>query len=123
MSEFVSKAVSNQTITIHGSGEQLRAFCHVSDIINGINLCLTNGDNEIFNIGNNNEPIKISDLAKTIKNITKSESEITYLPFENSERKRTSEIINRIPDIEKAKEILGYNPRISLNEGIKTIFT
>tara|TARA_B100000029_G_scaffold116389_1_gene109188 strand:+ start:23907 stop:24797 length:891 start_codon:yes stop_codon:yes gene_type:complete len=122
MSEFVSKAISNNTITIHGNGEQLRAFCHIDDIVNGINLCLTNGDNQIFNIGNNHEPITIYQLAKTIKEITDSESEITFLPFENTERKRTSEIMKRIPDITKAQEILGYSPRISLNEGIKTIF-
>jgi nucleoside-diphosphate-sugar epimerase len=122
MSQFISKAISNEPITIHSSGKQLRAFCHVSDIINGISLCLKNGDNQIFNIGNDKEPITIFDLANTIKTITESESEITFLPFENTERKRTLEIMKRIPNIEKAKEILGYNPRISLNEGIKTIF-
>ena len=122
MSEFVSKAVSNKPITIHGSGEQLRAFCHIHDIVNGINLCLSNGDNQIFNIGNNKEPITIFDLAKNIKSITESDSEITFLPFENTERKRTSEIMKRIPDIQKAHDILGYNPQICLNEGIKSIF-
>lgn len=122
MSEFVSKAISNKTITIHGSGEQLRAFCHIQDIVNGISLCLKNGENQIFNIGNNKEPITIFNLAKTIKDVTESESEITFLPFENTERKRTSEIMKRIPDIKKAQDILGYAPRISLNEGIKTIF-
>tara|TARA_Y100000590_G_scaffold78565_1_gene87344 strand:- start:1790 stop:2680 length:891 start_codon:yes stop_codon:yes gene_type:complete len=122
MSEFVFKAIANKTITIHGNGEQLRAFCHISDIVNGISLCLDKGDNEIFNIGNNTEPVTIFELAKTIKKITNSKSEITFLPFEDTERKRTSEIMKRIPDITKAQNILGYNPRISLNEGIKTIF-
>ena len=122
MSQFISKAISNEPITIHSSGEQLRAFCHVSDIINGISLCLKNGDNQIFNIGNDKEPITIFDLAKCIKTITKSESEIIFLPFENTERKRTLEIMKRIPDIKKAQDILGYNPQISLNEGIKSIF-
>ena len=51
----------------------------------------------------------------------RSMSEITFLPFENSERYRTSEIMKRIPDITKAYDILGYRPRICLNEGIKTI--
>lgn len=123
MSEFVNKAISNKTINIHGSGKQLRAFCHVNDIVSGIHLCLTNGDNQIFNIGNNKEPVTISELAETIKKITNSSSEITFLPFENTERKRTSEILKRIPDITKAQKILGYTPRISLNEGIKTICT
>ena len=122
MSEFVFKAIANKTITIHGNGEQLRAFCHISDIVNGISLCLDKGDNEIFNIGNNTEPVTIIEHAKTIKKITNSKSEITFLPFEDTERKRTSEIMKRIPDITKAQNILGYNPRISLNEGIKTIF-
>ena len=121
MSEFVSKAMENKPITIHGNGQQLRAFCHISDIVNGINLCLTNGHNEIFNIGNNQEPVTIFDLAKTIKKISESSSEITFLPFENSERKRTSEIMKRIPDITKAYDLLGYQPHVSLNEGIKSI--
>lgn len=119
--EFVSKASKNEPILIHGSGSQIRAFCHVNDIVNGISLSIENGDNEIMNIGNDNEPITIFELAKKIVSITNSKSDIRFVPFADSNRKRNREIINRIPDIRKAKKILSYEPEISLNEGIISV--
>jgi len=121
MPEFVSKASENEPIVIHGSGSQIRAFCHVSDIANGISLAIDNGDNEIMNIGNDAEPITIFELAKKIVNITNSKSNIQFVPFVDSNRKRRKEIINRIPDIRKARRILSYEPRISLNDGIISV--
>jgi len=121
MPEFVSKASENEPIVIHGSGSQIRAFCHVSDIANGISLAIDNGDNEIMNIGNDAEPITIFELAKKIVSITNSKSNIQFVPFVDSNRKRRKEIINRIPDIRKARRILSYEPRISLNDGIISV--
>lgn len=121
MPEFVSKASENEPIVIHGSGSQIRAFCHVSDIANGISLAIDNGDNEIMNIGNDAEPITIFELAKKIVNITNSKSNIQFVPFVDSNRKRRKEIINRIPDIRKARRILSYEPSISLNDGIISV--
>jgi UDP-glucose 4-epimerase len=117
--EFVNNAILDKPIIIHGSGKQIRAFCHINDIVNGINLSIEKGNNDLFNIGNNLEPITILDLAKKIISITKSKSEIKFVPFEDSNRQRSREIINRIPDISKAKKILEFEPSISLNEGIK----
>lgn len=121
MPEFVSKASENEPIVIHGSGSQIRAFCHVSDIANGISLAIDNGDNEIMNIGNDAEPITIFELAKKIVSITNSKSNIQFVPFVDSNRKRRKEIINRIPDIRKARRILSYEPSISLNDGIISV--
>ena len=121
MPEFVSKASENEPIVIHGSGSQIRAFCHVSDIANGISLAIDNGDNEIMNIGNDAEPITIFELAKKIVSITNSKSSIQFVPFVDSNRKRRKEIINRIPDIRKARRILSYEPSISLNDGIISV--
>ena len=117
--EFVNNAISNKPIIIHGSGKQIRAFCHINDIIKGINLSVEKGNNDLFNIGNNSEPITIFDLAKKIISLTGSKSEIKFIPFKDSNRQRSHEIINRIPDITKAKKILGFEPSISLNEGSK----
>lgn len=119
--EFVNNAILGKPIIIHGSGKQIRAFCHINDIVNGINLAIRNSENEVFNIGNDLEPISISDLAKRIISLTNSKSEIKFIPFEDTNRQRNREIIKRIPDISKAKNHLEYNPQISLNEGIKTI--
>ena len=121
--EFVNNAILDKPIIIHGSGKQIRAFCHINDIVNGINLSIEKGNNDLFNIGNSLEPITILDLAKKIISLTKSKSEIKFVPFEDSNRQRNREIINRIPDITKAKKILKFEPTISLNEGIKSFLS
>jgi len=121
MPAFVSETSENEPIVIHGSGSQIRAFCHVSNIANGISLTIDNGDNEIMNIGYDAELITIFELAKKIVNITNSKSNIQFVPFINSNRKRRREIISRIPDIRKARRILSYEPRISLNDGIISV--
>jgi len=64
MPAFVSETSENEPIVIHGSGSQIRAFCHVSNIANGISLTIDNGDNEIMNIGYDAELITIFELAK-----------------------------------------------------------
>lgn len=119
--EFVNNAILGKPIIIHGSGKQIRAFCHIKDIVNGINLAIENKENDVFNIGNDVEPISISELAERIITLTNSNSEIKFIQFKDTNRQRSREIIKRIPDISKARTLLGYNPKISLNEGIKTI--
>ena len=121
--EFVNNAILDKPIIIHGSGKQIRAFCHIEDIVKGIELSFKKGNNNLFNIGNNSEPISIFELAKKIILLTESKSEIKFVPFEDSNRQRSREIINRIPDITKAREILGFEPSISLNEGIKSFLS
>ncbi|MEX0656186.1 MAG: NAD-dependent epimerase/dehydratase family protein [Nitrosopumilaceae archaeon] len=115
--EFVSRAIKNQDITIHNAGLQVRAFCYVSDVCDAFRIVLEKGDGEIFNIGNDKEPISIKELAKKIILLSNSKSTINSIPFEKSDRDR-SEIMTRSPSIEKAKKLLGYNPKISLEEGI-----
>ncbi len=120
--EFVKKIVNGEEVTIHGDGNQIRAFCHVSDIANAFEIALTKGDDEIFNIGNNLEPISIKDLANKIITLSKSNSQIAFISFDNSSRNRR-EIINRAPDISKATEILGYKPKITLDDGLTKVIT
>ena len=119
--EFVSNTSKNNPILIHGSGSQIRSFCHISDISKGVSLSIEKGDNEIINIGNASEPITISELAKKIIGITNSESSIQFVPFTDSNRRRQKEIINRIPSIKKAESMLSYKPEISLNDGISML--
>ena len=118
--EFVSKAIQDQDIIIHGDGSQTRCFCHVSDIANAFTLALEKADREIINVGNNSEPISIKDLALKIIKLTNSKSKLKFLPFEESKRNR-NEIMKRMPDIEKARMKLGYEPAISLEEGIMKV--
>ena len=118
--EFVNQAVRNQDITIHGTGSQIRAFCYVSDIADAFRIVLEKGDGEIFNIGNDREPISIKELAEKVISLSDSKSTINSIPFEKSDRDR-SEIMKRAPSIEKAKKLLGYNPKIFLEEGIRKV--
>lgn len=115
--EFVSKAMANESINIHGDGSQIRAFCYVTDISNAFSLALDRANGQLINIGNNNEPISIKELASKIIRLAKSKSTVKFIPFEESKRNR-NEIMVRIPNIEKAKKLLCYQPAVSLDEGI-----
>ncbi|MBS1491894.1 MAG: NAD-dependent epimerase/dehydratase family protein [Bacteroidetes bacterium] len=112
---FIKNAVRNKTIEIHGDGDQIRSWCYVDDMIDGLFLCLTKKQaiGEIFNIGNPKGTITISSLAEKIVSICKSKSKIKYIP------KNYVDVELRIPSIEKAKELLGFMPKVDLNEGIR----
>lgn len=111
---FIKNVVLNKNIEIHGDGDQIRSWCYIDDMIDGIELCLTdkNAVGEIFNIGNPKGTITISSLAEKIVSLCKSKSEIIYVP------KNYVDVELRIPSIEKAKELLGFIPKTDLNEGI-----
>ena len=112
---FVIKAINNEEIQIHGDGDQIRSWCYIDDFIEGIMLCLDNKDaiGQSFNMGNPRGTITISMLAKLIKRIANSKSEIVYVP------KTYVDVELRIPSIEKAKEILGFEPKYDLDEGLE----
>ena len=119
--EFINNALKNERITIHGNGLQIRAFCHVDDICQGIQKVISKGDNETFNLGNDSEPISIENLAKKIISVLNSQSSIGYIPFEKSGRKRATEIMSRIPNIQKAKKLLSYEPKMDLQYSIRDV--
>lgn len=108
---FVPQALMNQPITIFGDGSQTRSFCYVDDLIEGICRLLFSNQHEPVNIGNPNE-MTIKELAETIIRITGSKSEIIFNPLPIDDPKV------RQPDIEKAKTILGWEPQVSLDEGL-----
>ncbi len=111
---FIKNVVRNKNIEIHGDGDQIRSWCYIDDMIEGIDKCLINKNavGEIFNIGNPKGTITISSLAEKIVTICKSKARIIYVP------KNYVDVELRIPSIEKAKELLGFMPKVDLNEGI-----
>jgi UDP-glucuronate decarboxylase len=114
VSNFVLQALLNRPITIFGDGSQTRSFCYVSDLIDGLFL-LTNSNESIsgpINLGNPNE-FTILQLAEQIIRITKSKSKINFMKLPDDDPKQ------RKPDISKAQEILGWNPKIDLQEGLE----
>lgn len=110
---FIRQAMTGQPITIYGDGKQTRSFCYIDDQIAGQIAVMEQGTaGEVFNIGNPNE-ITILEFAQIIKKLTKSKSKIIFsqeLPEDDPRQRK--------PEIEKAKKILNWEPKISLEEGL-----
>jgi len=115
---FIKRAVKNKSIEIHGDGDQIRSWCYIDDMMEGVMLCLTNKKavGEIFNIGNPKGTVTISSLAEKIISLCKTKSKIVYVP------KNYIDVELRIPSIEKAEELLCFKPKVDLNTGIKKTF-
>ncbi len=114
VSNFIVQALSNQDITIYGSGNQTRSFCYVDDLVTAI-LQLMNtplGFTGPVNLGNPNE-FTILQLAEKIIELTKSKSKIVYKTLPEDDPRQ------RQPDISFAKEILGWTPSVQIEEGLK----
>jgi UDP-glucuronate decarboxylase len=114
LSRFVLQALRGEDLTVYGDGVQTRSFCYVSDTIAGILLMLSSprSKGEVVNIGSTDE-VKILDLAKKIREMIGGKSKIAFLPLPEDDPKR------RRPDISMARELLGWQPKISLEEGLK----
>lgn len=116
---FIVNALKNETITIHNDGSQIRSWCYIDDIVDGILLCLEKKDavGNTFNIGNPRSTVTIYNLAMEIKRLSSSKSEIVF------KKKDMQDVELRVPDIEKAKRLLGFEPSVNLEEGLlRTIY-
>lgn len=113
--QFILKAIRNETMEIHGNGDQIRSWCYIDDFVDGINLCLENETavGNSFNIGNPKGTITIGMLADLIKKISDSKSEIKYVP------KNYVDVELRVPSIKKAVQLLGFKPKYDLYDGLK----
>ena len=110
---FIPQALRGQPITVFGDGSQTRSFCYVSDLIEGIYRLLISDITEPVNIGNPDERT-IMELAETIISFTNSKSKIVYRSLPVNDPKI------RQPDIRKANELLGWEPKVSLEQGLET---
>jgi len=114
VSNFINQAIKDQPITVYGKGTQTRSLCYVDDMVLGIKLAMfkPNTKGEVFNLGNPDER-SILDIAKLVKKLTNSKSEIVFedLPVDDPKERK--------PDISHVKEILGWEPKISTEEGLK----
>lgn len=109
---FMSQALMGEDITVFGDGSQTRSFCYVSDLIDGIYRLLMSDYVHPVNIGNPNE-ISLKDFAEEIQRLIGTGSKIVYHPLPQDDPKQ------RQPDITKAKEILGWQPKVDRSEGLK----
>ncbi len=114
LSIFVQKAIKNETITIHGDGSQIRAWCYVEDMVRATMICMTNPDavGKSFNIGNARSTLTIYGLANAIVRILNSKSDIKF------QTKTHADIELRMPDTRQSTDIIGFTAEVDLEEGI-----
>jgi len=108
---FISQALEGKPLTIFGDGSQTRSFCYVDDLVEGLYRLLLSNENMPVNIGNPSE-LSLKDLAKIILELTKSKSKIVHEDLPEDDPKV------RQPDITRAKTLLGWEPTVSLEEGL-----
>jgi dTDP-glucose 4,6-dehydratase len=108
---FMSQALRHEDVTIFGSGTQTRSFCYVSDLVDGILRLLASKENDPVNIGNPHE-MTIEEIARTIIRMTSSKSRIVYGALPEDDPKV------RQPDITRARTLLGWEPKVGLEEGL-----
>jgi dTDP-glucose 4,6-dehydratase len=109
---FITQALKGEPLTVYGEGEQTRSFQYVADLVAGIQKLLESNENLPVNIGNPHE-MTVLEFAKTIIKITGSKSEIVYRPLPQDDPQV------RQPDINRAKSILGWEPKVGLEEGLR----
>ncbi len=109
---FVRQALENKPLTVFGDGSQTRSFCYVDDLIRGLFLLATSGEHLPVNLGNPGE-FTVNALAETVIRVTGSASEIVYeaLPIDDPQIRR--------PDITRAQQVLGWEPEVSLEDGLR----
>jgi UDP-glucose 4-epimerase len=119
---FVSAALKNEPLSVYGSGDQIRCFCHVSDAVRALLLVMDSDKTvgEVFNVGNNQQ-ISIMELAKKVIEITNSFSSIEKIEYEKAYPVGFEDMQRRVPDISKIKQALGWTPEINLDQIIKDI--
>jgi nucleoside-diphosphate-sugar epimerase len=111
---FVRQALADQPLTVYGDGSQTRSFCYVDDLIRGIVLLAESREHLPVNVGNPDERTLL-ELAETVKRITGTSGEIVFeaLPVDDPQQRR--------PDITRAKQVLGWQPEISLEDGLSRL--
>ncbi|HEY1513216.1 MAG TPA: NAD-dependent epimerase/dehydratase family protein [Gaiellaceae bacterium] len=115
---FIEAALAGRDLTIHGDGSQIRAWTYVSDMVSGVLACLEHeaAVGQAFNIGNPRGAVTIYDLAQRIKRLSGADGEIVFQPL------HYADVELRIPNVKKAREVLGWEPAVELDQGLeKTI--
>jgi UDP-glucose 4-epimerase len=119
---FVSAALKKEPLYVYGTGEQVRCFCHVTDAVRALLLVMDSEKaiGQVFNIGNN-EQISILNLAKRVIQVTGSTSVIEKIAYDLAYPEGFEDMQRRVPDISKIKQVLGWEPKINLDQIIKDI--
>jgi UDP-glucose 4-epimerase len=119
---FVRQALAGQPITVFGDGTQSRSFTDVGDVVNAL-IALAQEPRaigEVFNIGNVEE-VTIGDLALRVKRMTASQSPIHYVPYDEAYEAGFEDMPRRVPDINKLRQLIGYQPKLDLDDIIQRV--
>ena len=109
---FMAQAIRGEPLTVYGDGSQTRSLCYVSDLVRGVLAVLERGDEMPINLGNPQE-VTVLELAETIIRLADSKSKIEHreLPVDDPKQRR--------PDISRAQELLGWQPEVELEDGLR----
>jgi UDP-glucose 4-epimerase len=119
---FVKAALAAEPLMVYGDGKQTRCFAYVQDVIDGL-IALADDSTaygDVYNIGATEE-VSIEDLARMIKNMTRSPSQIRYVPYEEAYGRAFDDMRRRVPSVEKIRGKVGYSPKTSLKETLEII--
>ncbi|MEE4311613.1 MAG: GDP-mannose 4,6-dehydratase [candidate division KSB1 bacterium] len=119
---FVVQAIKGEPITVYGDGNQVRCFAFVGDVVEALVNLSENSSaiGQIFNIGNDS-PISIIDLANKVKKVTNSDSEIRFVPYDEAYEEGFEDMAIRVPDLTKIKTLIGYEPKVHIDEIIQRV--
>ncbi len=119
---FVKQALAGRPITVYGGGEQRRCFGYVGDVVGALIKLMDRPEavGQVFNIGSNEE-ITIIELARRVKELTKSDSEIVFVPYDEAYEEGFEDMPRRIPDITKIKDLVGFHPQMRLDGILQTV--
>ena len=112
---FTVRAIAGDELVIHGDGSQIRAWCYVDDVVEALLAILEREEaiGQVFNVGNPRSVVTVFDLASRIKRLSGSDSEIVFKPL------HYTDVEMRIPNVDKARKQLGWEPRVDLDDGLE----
>ncbi len=115
---FVKQALLGHPITVYGDGTQSRCFTYVSDVVGALVKLVEHPDavGQVWNVGNDHEEVTILDLAKRVKERTLSKSPIEMVPYDKAYEEGFEDMPRRVPDLEKIRKLIGYEPKVHLDE-------
>jgi UDP-glucose 4-epimerase len=119
---FVKQALSGRQITVYGDGQQSRCFGYVGDVVGALVKLMDTPEavGQVFNIGSNEE-VTIHDLAKRVKELTNSQSEITFVPYDEAYEEGFEDMPRRVPDITKVNALVGFRPEMTLDGILQSV--
>ena len=119
---FVKSAIKNEPLTVHGDGRQSRCFGHVLDVVEGLTKAIETPEcfGQVLNLGNDEE-VTITELAEKAIEMTGSKSKIRYIPYKEAYGEGFEDMQRRVPSLEKAKRLIGYQPTRTLDEIINDV--